>query len=740
MKKLSFYLVSLMLFASVACSEENTEPTPGTLPTIELKQGTADATSLSFTATIAHASTAAYLVLSEDAAQPSLEEILSEGTLFDLRKEGPYEVTATGLQPETNYMVVAAAMMEGQKAGSNTIYMTTTEMPKMSVSVELVQKDHEKINFRVSASNVEKLYYLVSYASNATPDARYVVTNGTEITTDTKESIEVTGLEAKTEYRLVVVGTNGDQNLMAEPVVFTTEDNPDNIISHTYTRAKGSCLSSGSCFVQFSYEDANEADNFAYDEQWMGLDFRIEAEQEYLPAGEYTVATDGTVGTLLARYSTYGYDDAVELDKGTVKVSILDGEEEQYYKFEIDVFLKTGRHLVASYEGTVDGMPIRNTVYVKTTFTEARATKLDEAGALWQLTLTDADGQQATLDLCNGYNAPYLVATSYTNSLSAEATNSDFEAGEFDGATSTFKVVGGKAEGTHKFATGTLHVDVDWVNQKYMMSLYATLENNAVVEAEYMGTIEGISLAPSTEEVEFVAKSVRASSLDNGAYWTLYLMGPAGDEICLVVECAASPNGLPVGEYTGGVGAGHITLESSNIKLLNEPTHYFTAATLVVNIDYDKKLYSLDLAAEVVDGRTFKCLYEGSVDGMTVTEKPDTELNYTWSSATGKHWYSTNWALTLTDADGKNTLMFDLWGCTSSQIVAGTYTCDDTQAQYIKANYCEFNTEKVVKDAEVIIAYDETTKEYDLQFTATLTDGRQIEGTYKGLVANSPKE
>ena len=57
-----------------------------------------------------------------------------------------------------------------------------------------------------------------------------------------------------------------------------------------------------------------------------------------------------------SRYSTYGYDNGVQLKSGQVVVAI--DPETKAYSFDIDLFLKDGRHLKATYNGDVDNMPV----------------------------------------------------------------------------------------------------------------------------------------------------------------------------------------------------------------------------------------------------------------------------------------------------------------------------------------------------------------------------------------------
>ena len=188
------------------------------------------------------------MVLGDEDDAPAIDKIFDEGTAVTLAEDGTAIVRVDDLKADTQYKVVAAARNIEKTAGSNTLYCTTLPELEMSVKVEIVQVDHEKMNFRVNATNVERLAYLVLYASKEVPDAAYVLLNGEEIPVDTKESIEVGNLEFNKEYQLVVAAEGNNKKFTAEPVLFTTDDDPTNVIKHTYTRARGTKYSS-SCYV-----------------------------------------------------------------------------------------------------------------------------------------------------------------------------------------------------------------------------------------------------------------------------------------------------------------------------------------------------------------------------------------------------------------------------------------------------------------------------------------------------------
>lgn len=742
MKKFGLFIIALVACLFVGCdnSEDSVE---FATPTILLEKVDATSTTLSFNATVTEAEEAAYMVVADGESLPTLDEILTNGVKIQLTGANPLNITATGLTPSTSYQVVAAAKNAQKSAGSNTLYMQTAEQGVVSVSAEIVQLDHEKMNFRISTENAEKVAYLVLYSSKEAPTAEYCLLNGEEIAADTREAVEVTNLECSKEYTLYVAAEGIGQKVMAEPKNFTTDDDPENVITHSYTRAKGSKYGSN-YFIMLSYEDANEEDNFAYNEKTLSLDFYGDPEKDYLPAGTYEV-TESTEYPCISsfRYSNYGYDNGVKLKSGQAVVTI--DPETKAYSFDVNISLIDGRKLKATYNGDIDNMPVIDKVFIEEDYTSAKATTADE-GLTWNLKLTDPSGNEASINLTNAYQANYIVNSAYTISSSEEefsAKTLAAEAGEFDSETSTFKVAG---EGEFKFATGTLTVDIDWENKKYLVSLNGTLENDYIIQAEYTGVIEGCSLEQSTEIIEIVMDTARARSYDNTNWYIIFSKGDTENpshRMVLDAYCSASDY-LPAGVYKLGVGSGpdgYIS-ESTNLTIAGETQYTFVEATATVTTDMDTKTYLFDITAKVVDGRTYKVSYTGTVEGMEITEPKETPTEIEWTSFAARHWYLDNWELSFSDTNNEYKVALDMHVGDSSlsYIPSGTYTIAE-EGKYIDDYYSTLNGNKsAFSEAELVVVYDETTKLYDLSFNLTLSNGNTLTGKYNGAITGTPKE
>ena len=746
MKRLALLCMAALGLSLVGCNPEPT-PTPNDelQPTIALEKGSENVNYVTFTLTTTNATEARYMVLEDGTEAPTLDAILTEGVAVELA-EGKAEVKAEGLEADTEYMVVAAAKNVTKVAGSNTLYLKTTAQAEVTLDVELVQVAHNAINFRFTAENAERVAYLVQNASKEIPEASEVLRKGDEVDPASKEAVEVADLDPVKDYVLLVAAEGAGKSVMVQEA-FTTKDDPSNVIEHNYTRVKGSKYSSN-YYLMFSYEDASEADNFAYNETTLCLDFYGDPEKDYLPAGTYEVKESTEWPCLNSmRYSTYGYDNGVLLKSGAVEVSI--DPDTKAYTFVIDLQLKDGRSLKANYTGDVDNMPVVDKVFVNTDYTSAKATTADN-GLTWALTLADDAGNAAHLDIVNAFQSPYIVNNTYTISTSAEEFSAKpmaAEAGQFDNTTSTF-VVAGENGGEFKFATGTLTVDIDWEAKEYLISFYGTLENGYIIESEYKGAVEGCSLEQSEEIIDVVMNRAYASSYESGANWyiTLSQENEQQSSYILKLDVYSKPmQFLAAGVYELGVGTGegYLGVDATTLTVAGQGQYNFTEARLTVETNLADKTYTLVVSGRVQDGRTFLMSYVGKVDGMEIVDTEDTPSDITWSTFSAKKWYSDNWELTVKDSTEQYTMAFDMRTGNSSinYIPTNVYTLGESYVDtvYIDNNYSSFNgNKKAFESVTLNIEYIEASQTYNISFEVKLVDGREFNGTHSGAIAGSP--
>ena len=741
MKKLALLCMAALGFSLMSCeTEPATNPTDEKAPTVALEKGLEDVNAVYFTLTTTNATEARYMVLEDGADVPALATIMAEGVAVEL-EDGKAEVKAEGLEAETEYMVVAAAKNVTKMAGSNTLYVKTTAQAQLALSVELVQVTHESINFRFTATNADRIAYLVQNASKEAPEVADVLRKGDEVDPNSKEAVEVKDLDAVKEYVLYVAAEGAGQTLMAESIAFTTKDDPSNVIEHNYTRVRGSKYGSN-YYLMFSYEDANEADNFAYNDKTLCLDFYGDPDKDYLPAGTYEVK-ESTEWPCLSnmRYSTYGYDNGVQLKSGVAEVAI--DPETKAYTFNMDLFLKDGRHLVATYTGDVDNMPVIDIVTIATTCTTASATTTDN-GKTWALTMADAEGNKALFNLVNAFDAAYIAKNTYTISTSAEefrVKRAAAELGQFDSETSYFEVAG--ENGHYRFAKGTLNVDIDWTNQKYLMTFYGELENGYVIELQFNDAIQGVSLAQSDEVISVEMDVATGKSYDPTNYYLTFTKNIEGVEKYRLVLDAYCPSMayLPAGTYSTkeAIDGCRLDGETSTLYITGEGQYYAKEARAEVFTDMVNKTYTFNMSFQIEDGRTFAFSYVGKVDGIEIVESEIDADAIDWTVFSTKHWYSDNWELKVENADASYSLVFDLrvGDSSATYLPAGVYELNADEAQYIDGSYSMFNKNKnVFKAAVLSVMYDEGTGEHTIMFDVTINDGSNFTGNFKGVLAS----
>ena len=229
-------------------------------------------------------------------------------------------------------------------------------VPEVSVTVGEVTSS--SVSFSVSAVNAAECFYEVLEGSGAEPDAMEVIENGVPVDLTVSSDVTVEGLEASTEYLIVVAVRSGDGQTALGSVEATTGAEPAVVLDSASGRHHGSTnnwnLTLRGTVDAVEYEISLDL----YD------DDSIDAG--YLTAGEYTVSDGTEDGDLNIDYSSVDLyvteDDAwtnyhYTLVSGTLDVDIVDGE----YSFRLDAVVSDGNtesSLAVVYDGPVDGIEI----------------------------------------------------------------------------------------------------------------------------------------------------------------------------------------------------------------------------------------------------------------------------------------------------------------------------------------------------------------------------------------------
>lgn len=102
-----------------------------------------------------------------------------------------------------------------------------TPAVEATVKVSEIETTAELISFRVESENAVEVRYLVQTNDAATPNAEYVMKNGTQI--ETGESIVNFEAQSETTYNIYAAAANSDQKLtLAQPLSITTPAKGDN--------------------------------------------------------------------------------------------------------------------------------------------------------------------------------------------------------------------------------------------------------------------------------------------------------------------------------------------------------------------------------------------------------------------------------------------------------------------------------------------------------------------------------
>ena len=207
-----------------ACDDD--DPVTAT-PTVTLKEGTATASTLSFTITPADAQEVAYVVVKKDEAVPEAAAILQTGTKG--QADAAKEYTVTGLDPETAYVIAAAALNGGVYSTVAKIEMSTNDKPapkpdKPTVTVTPGEATESTLAFTIAPSEgVEMAGYLCVGKGEPVPATGDELFEGDAVLIeDWSAPVLVEGLESETAYVIAVAVATKDAASDVVTVEMTT--------------------------------------------------------------------------------------------------------------------------------------------------------------------------------------------------------------------------------------------------------------------------------------------------------------------------------------------------------------------------------------------------------------------------------------------------------------------------------------------------------------------------------------
>ena len=136
-----------------------------TPPTVGVSKGKVGETTLSFTVTAVDAEKLAYVVFESSETAPEAEAILTDGVALALEQTEP--IVVSGLTPETEYCIIAAASNKGGAVKSAPVTMTTlkAQAPVVEITMEIVAGETAEFEAEGGSGTIE--YEVVDPAFDA---------------------------------------------------------------------------------------------------------------------------------------------------------------------------------------------------------------------------------------------------------------------------------------------------------------------------------------------------------------------------------------------------------------------------------------------------------------------------------------------------------------------------------------------------------------------------------------------
>ena len=237
MKKTMSFRLAAGIFAPFAaagflasCEKAPEDQTGGEdrqIPSVTVTAGQAGETSLTFNLSPVNSAEVKYLVLSASGLAPDASAIMSDGKEADPEESKDY--TETGLVPDTDYVVFAAARnSEGLTSLVAKAEMTTAAHVPVYPEITLsdVTTDGTTASFTYTLKSAESAYYLYLPSSEAAPSSEKLSADGTSLSTETSEAVVIEGLSWSTSYVLYAVAKNSDGYSPVASKTFETDAAP----------------------------------------------------------------------------------------------------------------------------------------------------------------------------------------------------------------------------------------------------------------------------------------------------------------------------------------------------------------------------------------------------------------------------------------------------------------------------------------------------------------------------------
>lgn len=554
---------------------------------------------------------------------------------------------------------------------------------ELSLDQESVTANGAVIN--VKQENATKGAYLLTNDLQATITIEDVFAKGTELkSSDTK--INLNGLKANTDYKVVAAISAEGQQLLSNEVKFKTQELP---AEAPVIKFKQLDVTENSALIEVTTEKATKA--FILCEP-KGM--TANADEEYIRKNGDEIPSEMLNKSFEATYealsseTTYVIYSVVENESiaivgETFEFTTLEeiSSEEPYIKFE----------LVEVTNSTVEYKVItKNVTSVKLLTQGAEASAPSEA-------IIDAAGAAIPSE--------YLNAT-YTVSID-----------ELDAET--------------EYAVYAL---VKGENDKFVSDpfTYKTLANSA------------------GGDIDVTLTTAKANVYTYDTHSAFYTVFRNSDESEKVILCFRAENGstyLPAGTYTLSEDAVSGTLDGSlcyyvQYLEVGSDEYTYSEATAEVTVDTETGIYNITLNGKLNDGSSIKATYEGEISGMyfggSNTYEYEALSEYSWRYSVNSG-AGTNVNLCLYSTEDQSfpyaKISFYVEG-NVKYIPAGTYNIAGAEYGNVNASESSF-----FANEDVAIAFKEGTvdvkleeKVYTITVDATLASGEPLKITYTGEI------
>lgn len=122
--------------------------------------------------------------------------------------------TVTGLEPETEYVVLAASGDRGvyspvQKLGMSTTGQAVTE--ESTVTLNAIEEKATTLTFEIESAHAVQCAYVCIEAGTEAPDGPAILKDGESVEVNKKTTVKAEGLKPETAYTILAAATNGEQ-------------------------------------------------------------------------------------------------------------------------------------------------------------------------------------------------------------------------------------------------------------------------------------------------------------------------------------------------------------------------------------------------------------------------------------------------------------------------------------------------------------------------------------------------